>query len=449
VREHHAWSRLKVKDLITSGALSVNDGYRVTNIELGTAGVPFVRGGDIGDGWINTDVVDRILPEFEPRVQSKLSQSDDVAFISKGNVGRVGRLRPGQPRVVFSPQVCYWRVNDREVLDPRFLYYLLRGPQFQAELDAVKTHGSMVADYVSLADQRNFHLLLPPTNEQREISSMLGTLDDRIDLNRRMNQTLEAMARAIFKSWFVDFDPVIGGNPLFPKSIQPSSGGIIPIHWAVGNLEEYAEFILGGDWGSDTATESTPSAALCIRGADIPSLQQGGTGKMPIRYLKSSSLAKRSLRPGDLVIEVSGGSPTQSTGRPVLITRRLLDRLPYPLVCSNFCRMLRPKSQNSATFFYLWLLWLYANDEFLQYENGTTGIKNLAFASFAASHRIVMPPPEVLAAFGRMIGPLFDKQQQSGVESETLAAIRDALLPKLLSGEIRVKQAEKIVGEVV
>src|SRR4029077_7236095 len=102
----------------------------------------------------------------------------------------------------------YWRVLDTTALDPRFLYFLLKGAEFQANLDAVKTHGSMVADYVSLSDQRLFRLRLPGVNAQRAIGRILGSLDDKIESNRRTNETLERMARTLFRSWFVDFDPV-------------------------------------------------------------------------------------------------------------------------------------------------------------------------------------------------------------------------------------------------
>jgi type I restriction enzyme S subunit len=146
------WATTKVEELVRRGALAINDGYRVRNVELGPTGIPFVRGGDIGDGSISTDVVDHIRPEFSERVKSKLTQPYDVAFITKGTVGRVGLLRPGQPQAVFAPQVCYWRSLDQEQIDSRFLFYLLTSDGFQANLDAVKTHGSMVADYVRSLD---------------------------------------------------------------------------------------------------------------------------------------------------------------------------------------------------------------------------------------------------------------------------------------------------------
>src|SRR5581483_4339605 len=249
------WAEIRVGDLVSRGVLSVSDGYRVRNEELSPEGIPFVRGGDIGDGWINTDTEDHIKPELAHRVQAKLARAGDAAFITKGTVGRAGRLRLGQPAVVFAPQVAYWRVNDQSVLDPGFIFYLMLSHEFQSALDGVKTHGAMVADYVSISQQHDFRFRFPNIEHQRAIAHILGTLDDKIDLIRRMNETLEAIARALFKSWFVDFDPVRakaeGRDPglpqpladLFPNSFEDSEIGKIPRGWEVGALGELIDTV--------------------------------------------------------------------------------------------------------------------------------------------------------------------------------------------------------------
>jgi type I restriction enzyme, S subunit len=118
------WREIQVGELVNRGALWISDGYRVRNEELGSEGIPFVRGGDIGDGWINTDTEDHIRPEFIDRVRAKVTQPGDAAFITKGTIGRAGRLRPEQSPVVFAPQVAYWRVIDRSVLARSALHLL-------------------------------------------------------------------------------------------------------------------------------------------------------------------------------------------------------------------------------------------------------------------------------------------------------------------------------------
>jgi type I restriction enzyme, S subunit len=158
------WREKKIGELVGSGVLFVSDGYRMKNEELGSSGIPFVRGGDIGAGWINTETVDHIRLEFLDRLRPKLSQPGDTAFITKGTVGRAGFLREDQAQVVFAPQVAFWRSLDHRQIAPRFIYYLIRSAAFQAALDADKTHGAMVADYVSLSQQHNFRFLSHPSS---------------------------------------------------------------------------------------------------------------------------------------------------------------------------------------------------------------------------------------------------------------------------------------------
>ena len=229
---------------------------------------------------------------------------------------------------------------------------------------------------------------------------------------------------------------------LFPDAFEESELGRVPKGWEIRVLDQLTDVVLSGDWGEDEQTNDKSSPARCIRGADIPDLQMGGMGKMPVRYLKPSSVRKRQLSCGDLVVEISGGSPSQSTGRPVLITAGLLGRLDMPLVCSNFCRLVKLDSPVLSPFIYLWLRSLYADDVFLRFENGTTGIKNLAFTLFSSSVRLLLPSLAVLNAFNQVVCQLFEKQQANAAQSDTLAALRDTLLPQLISGALRVPDAE-------
>jgi type I restriction enzyme S subunit len=277
-----------------------------------------------------------------------------------------------------------------------------------------------------------------------------------------MNVTLEGMARALFQSWFVDFDPVRakldGRQPtgmdketaaLFPDSFQESKTGQIPKGWKVTVLDDLIDFVIGGDWGVTEPSVDETVSCYCIRGADIPSLQGGGVGKMPTRFLKRSSVEKRQLEDGDLVIEISGGSPTQSTGRPVLATDALLKHLGRPLVASNFCRIVKLKSKVRSRFLYLWLRRIYDAGDLFQFETGTTGIKNFAFAIFSKEHPLVMPDLRIAEAFDRAVFPFFASIQANSQESRTLATLRDTLLPKLLSGELRVDHLSAFGSEVM
>lgn len=390
----------------------------------------------------------------------EVQQHDVLLNITGDSVARACQVDPNVLPARVNQHVAIIRTNPQQ-LWPRYLRYFLVSPTMQAHMLQLAGAGA-TRNALTKGMIESFNIPAPrDVNEQKAIACILGALDDKIGLNHTMNRTLEATARAIFKSWFVDFDPVrakaAGEQPtglnaeiavLFPDGFEQSDLGEIPIGWHNRVADELAGFVLGGDWGKDTPSSDFSDAAFCIRGADIPSLQSGGVGKMPIRYLKPSSVEKRSLRPNDIVVEISGGSPTQSTGRPVFISVPLLEQLPYPLVCSNFCRLYRPKVGLSQ-FVYLWLRWLYSGDQFLQYENGTTGIKNFAFTAFCQRHKVTVPTPEVLPVFNKIVAPLLESIGRRGSESAALAALRDALLPALVGGELAVADAERIVGRAI
>ena len=234
------WYRYEVGDLIATKKLLVGDGYRAKNDELSSSGLPFARAGNIDSGF-RFDGADHFPEENLARVGNKVSEPGDVVFTSKGTVGRFASVRPNTPRFVYSPQLSFWRSLDRDTIEPRFLYYWMLGPEFFVQFHAVAGQTDM-AEYVSLADQRQMHISVPPLPEQHAIAHVLGTLDDKIELNRRMNETLEAIAQTVFKSWFVDFDPVRakmeGRKPcgmdaataaLFPDSLEQSELGEIPV----------------------------------------------------------------------------------------------------------------------------------------------------------------------------------------------------------------------------
>jgi type I restriction enzyme S subunit len=357
---------------------------------------------------------------------------------------------------VVSTKLMVIRPRAEKVV-PRFLYHFLTSTQTTQWLQHLAESRSGTFPQITFDQVAELDISLPSLQIQRTIAGFLDSIDDKIELNRRMSETLEEMARALFKSWFVDFDPVRakaeGRDPglpqpladLFPSRLVDSELGEIPEGWEVKVLDNLSSIVLGGDWGVDEPSPGHSERTRCIRGADIPDLQAGGMGKMPFRYLKSSSLQKRVLSDGDIVVEISGGSPTQSTGRPALVSGGLLERVDSPLVCSNFCRFLRPIRLVYSKFLYLWLRELYSADEFFRFESGTTGIKNLAFTLFGASYKLCVPSDPVLTEFEAQVAPVFTRRQSSAAASDTLTSLRDTLLPKLISGELRVKNAEKFI----
>ena len=175
----------------------------------------------------------------------------------------------------------------------------------------------------------------------------------------------------------------------------------------------------------------------CIRGADIPEVRAGNKGKMPTRYILPKNYAAKQLVDGDIVVEISGGSPTQSTGRAAAVSDALLARYDKGMICTNFCKALKPRAGYSMYVYYYWQ-YLYDRGIFFSYENGTTGIKNLDINGFIETEPIVIAPECLVEKFDAVCQTVFSKIYANGMENEHLALVRDTLLPKLMSGEIDV-----------
>ena len=216
-----------------------------------------------------------------------------------------------------------------------------------------------------------------------------------------------------------------------------------PVGWELRTFGELVESNVGGDWGKETPEGEFDKAVAIIRGTDIPALASGSVGKVPIRYTTPKKAATRVLRDLDIVIEVSGGSPTQPTGRSLLMTQTILDRFSTAVVCASFCRRFRAKSSSMALLASQHLLHLYSTGGTWEYQNQSTGISNFQTAHFLEAEKVLWPGKVLADLYAIQIEPLVRKSTNN--EMIALAAVRDFLLPKLMSGEIRVKDAENIV----
>jgi type I restriction enzyme S subunit len=441
------WRSYEVSDLLSDGKLAVGDGYRAKNSELSRTGLPFARAGNINNGFQFADA-DHFPTTALARVGNKVSQAGDVVFTSKGTVGRFAFVREDTPRFVYSPQLCFWRSLDRDLIQSRFLYYWMYGSEFYAQFKGVAGQTDM-AEYVSLGDQRRMHITLPSIPEQLAIAHILGTLDDKIELNRQMNETLEAMARALFKSWFVHFDPVRakaeGRDPglrkliatFFPASLVDSELGEIPEGWKVGALRTLGELAIGGDWGADEAFAGAVEAS-CLRGVDLEHLRREGRASAPRRWFTPSSLERRAMEDKDVLVAGSGAGPT---GRPLWMCTGLLQAL-GPCVYSNFCKRIRCDSAAKAVYLDAWLQDMRESGEIWEHVNGTS-VPNLDANSLLDGKEVPIPPMPILEEYHDFVRPIWEAKYAG--QSDALAALRDTLLPRLMSGELRIRDAGRII----
>lgn len=334
--------------------------------------------------------------------------------LENGKTAQVSILNDGE--VGFgSTEYIVFRAKEG-IADKDYLYYLVCSPEVREP--AIKSMvGSSGRQRVQTDVVKNLEIDVPSLVEQEKIGSFLRAIDDKIALNDKINKNLEQQAQALFKKWFIDN----------PENVD----------WSTGTFRELIQSTLNGDWGKEKPTGNNTEKVYCIRGADIPEVKAGNKGKMPTRYILPKNLANKKLEAGDIVVEISGGSPTQSTGRCTAITQSLLDRYDSSMVCTNFCKAIKPKNGYSLFVYYYWQ-YLYEKGVFFSYENGTTGIKNLDFTGFIETESIIVPPFDKVQVFDGYCKSIFSQIFANGKQSEQLAFLRDTLLPRLMSGELDV-----------
>jgi len=443
-----------VSELQRDGVLFVEDGnhgeYRPLANEFVPAGTPFVRPDDLKDGRVDFATCDRINDQALKRVRKGKGRGGDIVFTHRATVGRIARVGLDAPDFVANPGVTVWRSTSPDVLDPVYLYFFMQTPVFMNQVWA-EAGNTDTFPYVSLTQQRALEIALPCIEQQRAVAHILGTLDDKIELNRRMNETLETMARALFKSWFVDFDPVRakaeGRDPrlpqsladLFPNSFEDSELGETPKGWAVGPLGHFFEVGLGGAWGNDEATTKASVAVRCMRGIDCHELAEGRIPDVPVRWVSHKQAADRHLSDGTVLLEGSGSF----CGRSMIWKQAFGELIGEPVGYSNFCKRLDPVcSASQAIICWMQMRQAYRDGLLQSYRTGTA-FPNFDVHGALASLIVVVPPEPIANVFGRMFG--VTQRLDLMAQSRTVAALRDTLLPKLVSGELRVKDAERFI----
>ena len=196
----------------------------------------------------------------------------------------------------------------------------------------------------------------------------------------------------------------------------------------------FSHFLLdtvGGDWGQEVPSGNYAQAVSCIRGTDIPALNHGSISEAPIRYILKKNFENKKINSNNIVVEISGGSPVQATGRIAIIPKQVLDYRGDNIICSNFCRVLKVDEDYLYYFLQQWL-YLYKNNVMFNYENSSTGLKNFNFTAFTEEHPIALPPIELSREFNRLIEPLYKEIFNIGFEIEHLEQTKAHILPRIM-----------------
>lgn len=352
--------------------------------------------------------------------EEKMLKSGDVLINStgEGTAGRVAQLWNIPSQTTVDGHMIILRPTSE--VDTLYYGYAIKAQQFMIESLAEGSTGQTEINRKRL--QEEITISYPKDKKkQHSIAKILEEIDKKIEVNNQINRNLSEQAQAVFKEWFVD-------NPESAK-------------WKQGTFSDLVISTLGGDWGKEEKEGNYTEQVYCVRGADIPEVKEGNKGKMPTRFILPKNYAAKQLVAGDIVVEISGGSPTQSTGRVASISQSLLDRYDKGMVCTNFCRAIKPKEGYSMFIYYYWQ-YLYERGIFFLYENGTTGIKNLDIKGFLENEEIIIPPKDLVDKFDALCQTIFNEIFKNGISTEKLAETRDTLLPRLMSRKLDVSELE-------
>ncbi len=417
-------------------------------------GIPVVMPTNIGDGGIVIEGIARINQSDVNRLFQHKLQLNDIVFSRRGDVTKNALIQPHEVGWFCGTGCLKVRLGAESIANAKFVSHCLRLPETKEWLIRHAVGATMPNLNTGILSA--VPITLPPLHTQREIAEFLGALDDRITLLRETNATLEAIAQALFKSWFVDFDPVRakmeGRTPegmdeataaLFPDSLEETELGVVPRGWRLTPFGELLTHTIGGDWGTDAPDGSNDTRVAIIRGTDIPDLQTGAKTRVPVRYTSAKKLTTRKLMDGDIVLEVSGGSKDQPTGRALYLTTGLLNQFDCPVEPASFCRLLRPCAKNVGVMLAQHLTYIYAQGKTWEYQNQSTGIANFQTTHFLANELVTIPSGEVLDSFSNVVSSLIDRTHLTQIKE--LSSLRDTLLPRLISGQLRVAEAQTTV----
>src|SRR5690606_1472825 len=438
------WTWFYWSDIIKS----YQQGMIRSNRELGEGNVYYLKMGDIDDkGGVDTTNLAKANATEKEIKEFSLAEGDFLINVrnSRELVGKTCVVRELDDKTILYNHMLVRIDNGCSEMN-FFINAFLNIPTSKKLLGRIKQGTTTV---IALYQRDLYHLpiALPDNPTFNTIVSLYKSIDSKIELNNKINRELEAMAKTLYDYWFVQFDfPNAEGKP------YKSSGGKmvynqelkreIPEGWAVKTISKWIKKDKSGDWGKEEAEGNYQLEVSCIRGADLNGLNGNGELKAPTRFILEKN-SNKLLENQDLIVEISGGSPTQSTGRLAFITEETLERFTTPIICSNFCKALTLKDETYLfNFVYQWNR-LYDNGVLFGWEGKTSGIKNLLFESFVTNHKEVYPPSILVQQFYDFVKPIHGKIQKNLMQNQHLTALRGWLLPMLMNGQVTVKEAEE------
>lgn len=389
---------------------------------------PFIQTGDVKNSNLYIDKYSQTYNDFGLK-QSKLWPENTLCITIAANIADTGIL---SFPACFPDSIIGFTATKGKT-DVRYVKYCF--DLYQKSIQNMSKGSTQ--DNLSMEKLEQLEFNCPSFDEQQKIAAVLSSLDDKIALNNRINAKLEQMAKRLYDYWFVQFDfPGADGKP------YKSTGGRmvwneelkreIPEWWEVKKISEILECEIPGDWGEENIKGKHDYKVSCIRGCDMVDMTN-----LPTRYILQVN-AKKLLQADDFVIEISGGSPTQSTGRIVQVTEEIISRFDNKVICSNFCHGVRVANKNYISYFYQ--MWNMFNDNgvFFNFEGKTSGLKNFQFDTFV-DQKWYFPSEDLAKRFNETVMKFRKEIDKNETENKRLSQLRDKMLPLLMNGQVVVE----------
>ncbi|MDX5459136.1 restriction endonuclease subunit S [Micromonospora tulbaghiae] len=381
-------------ELIRDGALEIGDGYRAKNSELNGHGLPFMRAGNLTNSGWNWDGLERFESDLTSSLASKVSRPGDTVITTKGNsVGRSGYVDSDAPQFVYSPHLSFWRAKKPEKVAPRFLRYWAMSPEFLNQLRALG-HGTDMAPYLSLSDQRRLRVSLPETGTQEAIGDLLGALDDKIAVNDRIVSTSQELMVSHYKR----------------------------------GVARGARRVPLGEAASFSNSQRIPLSSREREARPGPYPYYGAAGV--VGYVHDFIFSGPRLLVGE------DGSVITPEGRPV--TQYVWGEF----WVNNHAHVLTGTAISTEL---LSIAMHFTNVAALV----TGAVQPKLSMSNLRRLEVPIPEPEEVTQLEAVCGAIYELVRSRTGESRHLNELRDTLLPELMSGRLRVKDAEKVVEKAV
>ncbi len=408
------YKNIPIRELAT-----VTSSKRIFLSDYVNNGIPFYRSKEIIEKSLNQKVSTELFISKQRYEDIKIKfgspRDGDILIAAVGERAGIPYLVNNDGDFYFKDGNLIWIKDFKPSLSPKYLLHYLKSNIGQSQLESTMIGSAQKA--LTIIGIKNLEISLPPLFEQESIAEVLSSLNDKIVLLHNNNKNIEQLAETLFKHWFDINNEDVSKH---------------------GYLGDYFKDTIGGEWGKDKEDIDHNIEVKCIRGTDIGNLYNG-IPKPPIRYIKESKYEKCKLLDGDIIIEISGGTEDQSTGRCHYFNNNLIELLGGKVVFSNFCRLLRPKLNDYTYFLHVYINLIYQRGDFFNLENGTSGIKNLDLKSFLYQEKFFLPKDMDIIRFNKIVTPFFNKLTKNLNQIQQLETLRDTLLPKLMSGLVRVE----------